>query len=137
MGTDVRPELSGRNEYWIGRHRYYELKHFCLQYPLWKRALTDLDGTDKRPAEVAIFTNAHGDPTAAYAMARAYFSGRTDMVEKAAAEAEPELSCYILRAVTEGLSYDHLRAGSNIPCCKEVYYRAYRRFFWLLHRARK
>ena len=33
MGTQIRPELSEKNLYWIDRHRYYELKHFCLQYP--------------------------------------------------------------------------------------------------------
>lgn len=33
MGTNIRPELSNKSPYWIERHRYYELKHFCLQYP--------------------------------------------------------------------------------------------------------
>lgn len=37
MGTTIRPELSEKNPYWIERHRYYELKHFCLQYPIWKK----------------------------------------------------------------------------------------------------
>lgn len=38
MGTIIRPELSEKNKYWLEKHRYYELKHFCLQYPLWKQA---------------------------------------------------------------------------------------------------
>lgn len=38
MRNDMRPELSQKNPYWIGKHRYYELKHFCLQYPIWKKA---------------------------------------------------------------------------------------------------
>lgn len=25
MGTAIRPEISGKNKYWIERHRYYEL----------------------------------------------------------------------------------------------------------------
>ena len=32
MGTTLRAELSEKNPYWIEKHRYYELKHFCLQY---------------------------------------------------------------------------------------------------------
>lgn len=36
MRNDMRPELSQKNPYWIGKHRYYELKHFCLQYPIGK-----------------------------------------------------------------------------------------------------
>lgn len=27
-----KPELSLKNPYYLPRHRYYELKHFCLQY---------------------------------------------------------------------------------------------------------
>ena len=33
MATTIRPEVSTRNPFWINKHRYYELKHFCLQYP--------------------------------------------------------------------------------------------------------
>ena len=44
MATTIRPELSEKNPYWIERHRYYELKHFCLQYPIWKKAYAALDG---------------------------------------------------------------------------------------------
>lgn len=38
MSTTIHPELSKKNTYWIEKHRYYELKHFCLQYPIWKEA---------------------------------------------------------------------------------------------------
>lgn len=34
MSTLIRPEVSEKNKYWIDKHRHYELKHFCLQYPL-------------------------------------------------------------------------------------------------------
>lgn len=30
MGTDIRATISTKNRYWIEKHRYYELKHFCL-----------------------------------------------------------------------------------------------------------
>jgi hypothetical protein len=43
MGTTIRPELSEKNPYWIEKHRYYELKHFCLQYPIWRKAYSVLD----------------------------------------------------------------------------------------------
>ena len=43
MGTRIRAELSEKNKYWISRHRYYELKHFCLQYPSWRRTYAALD----------------------------------------------------------------------------------------------
>ena len=42
MSTLVRPVLSKRNKYYISKHRYYELKHFCLQYPEWKEEYANL-----------------------------------------------------------------------------------------------
>lgn len=63
MGTIIRPELSEKNKYWIEKHRYYELKHFCLQYVIWKKSYLALDGLCRRPMELAIFSNTHSDPT--------------------------------------------------------------------------
>lgn len=37
MATTIRPELSKNNKYYISKQRYYELKHFCLQYGDWAR----------------------------------------------------------------------------------------------------
>lgn len=139
MGTIIRPEVSMKNRYWLPKHRYYELKHFCLQYPEWKRSYMSLDGL---PAKSAIASERVDggflpDPTSFYAEARLYYRDRMDMVEKAAREAAGDLSKLLLKAVTEGISYDHLAAREIVPCCKEVWYAAYRRFFWQLDKARK
>ncbi len=138
MGTTIRPELSEKNPYWIEKHRYYELKHFCLQYPIWKKAYLALDGLAKRPADLSLFTSQHnlGDPTARCAEARAFYSDRINMVKKVALETDSVLASYILQAVTTGISYDCLKARLEIPCCKDTYYELYRRFFWLLNKER-
>lgn len=70
MGTTIRPELSEKNPYWIEKHRYYELKHFCLQYPIWRKAYSVLDGYSNPPKDLASFvvTSTLGDPTAKCAM---------------------------------------------------------------------
>lgn len=60
-----------------------------------------------------------------------------EVVEQAAIEADPYLASYILKAVTEGLSYNYLKARLEIPCSRDMNYDRYRRFFWLLDRARK
>ena len=135
MRNDMRPELSQKNPYWIGKHRYYELKHFCLQYPIWKKARLALDGLSRRPADLQVFVSCgqvKGDPTERCAQSRIFFGERMEMVEQAAIEAEPDLYPYLLRGVTEELSYDALKMKYDIPCCRDVYYAAYRRFFWLL-----
>lgn len=54
MGTTLRAELSEKNPYWIEKHRYYELKHFCLQYPIWKKAYAALDGTNTKTMNLAM-----------------------------------------------------------------------------------
>lgn len=139
MGTTIRAELSEKNPYWIEKHRYYELKHFCLQYPIWKKAYLALDGLSKRPENSCIASKERkvGDPTAQCAEARSYYLERMKIVEKAAVDTEPVLGKYILKGVTEGVSYDILNARLGVPCCKDVYYNFYRRFFWLLDKVRE
>lgn len=137
MATLVRPEVSTRNPYWIDKHRYYELKHFCLQYHIWKRtyaALTELKTISN--LEKISSGNTVSDPTAKQAIRKAYYSDRIEMVESAAYDADNVLGEYILRAVTEGLSYTYLKSKLGIPCSRDTYYDRYRKFFWLLNNAR-
>lgn len=124
MATEIRPELSEKNPYWIGKHRYYELKHFCLQYPIWKKAYNALLGLSSRPNDLDIFVKSgqvRSDPTARCAESRVSFAKRMELVEQAAIGTDGDLYPYILRGVTEGLSYNALKMQYAIPCCREVY----------------
>lgn len=139
MATLIRAEISENNRYWISKHRHYELKHFCLQYPTWKKEYITLGVPtistavlDRLPSG-----NTISDPVAEYAMRRVYYAERIDLIEKIAKETDKYLYEYILRAVTEGLSYTYLKTKLQIPCGKDMYYDRYRRFFWLLSEARK
>lgn len=132
MATTIRPMLSEKNKYYIDKHRYYELKHFCLQYQEWKKEYSTLDGYDSYNVGLGVKTSDISDRTADYGIARTYYSNRIDMIERVARLTNLELSFYILQGVTEGYSYDILKARFNLPCCKDVYYELYRRFFWLL-----
>lgn len=139
MGTVIRPELSEKNEYRLEKHRYYELKHFCLQYPIWKKEFVFLDGFSKNVSgqERLSRTNEHGDPTSWCAASRVFLLEKIEMVENAALDTDKELSSYILKGVTEGASYVYLKARLDIPCSKDTYYKLYRRFFWLLDKERQ
>lgn len=117
MGTTIRPEPSKKNEFWIDKHRYYELKHFCLQYPVWKKAWLALKNVSKDDAAE-------------------FYEQRMSIVKEAAVEADESLADYILLGVTTGVSYEHLSLRHNIPCCKEIYYSRYRKFFWILSKKR-
>lgn len=135
----IRPELSKKNQYWIEKHRYYELKHFCLQYPIWKKSYDLLDGFPSSWAKLIppSKTNKISDPVTKCAMAKLFYSDRINMIERTAEETDKALSCYILKGVTEGVSYDYMRLRFSIPCCKDTYYNLYRRFFWLLSQERE
>lgn len=139
MSMLIRPELSEKNKYWIDKHRHYELKHFCLQYPTWKKEyeLCGVPSISSSMVERLPGGNLPSDPTASFAMRRTYYAERIHMIEKIAREADKYLYEYILKAVTEGLSYSYLKTRFDIPCGKDLYYDRYRKFFWLLNEARK
>lgn len=139
MGTTIRPEISKKNKYWINRHRFYELKHFCRQYPYWKHQYSSIDGLSRSVPRLEGFaeTGGHADPTMRCMIAREHYLQCMKTVEQTALLADAELGEYLLEGVTRGYSYDILKARLNIPCSKETYYSLYRKFFWLLDDARE
>lgn len=140
MGTTIRPELSKNNKYYVSKHRYYELKHHCLQYPTWKKAYDSLGLSIINSNHNVLVTNKDKthvtDPTSRIALQMLYYSNRMQLIDRVANDTDPELAHYIVRAVTENLSYTYLSQTLNIPCSRDTYYDRYRRFFWLLNRAK-
>lgn len=139
MGTAIRAELSSKNKYWISKHRYYELKHFCMQYPDWKRAYSELCDTNLPLSmiETTPTDNLPGDPTVKRALMKTFCSERIELVEKTALKADQCLHDYIIKGVTEGKSYTYLKTVLDIPCGRDMYYDKYRKFFWLLNDTRE
>ena len=134
MATVIRPVISDKKKYWVDKHKHYELKHFCLQYPTWKKLYSSLEDSNIPLSMIDRFpsSNIPSDPTAKRALAKAYLAEKIDLIERIAIETDSYLYRYILRAVTEGLSYTQLNAKYDIPCGKDMYYDRYRKFFWLL-----
>lgn len=139
MATVIRPELSVKNKYWIDKHRHYELKHFCLQYPNWKKTYLELSDPSipLSTIERAPTSNLPGDPTAKRALMKARYSEKIDLIEVAAKKADRYLYNYIIKAVTENLSFNYLKSKYDIPCGRDMYYDRYRKFFWILNDLRK
>lgn len=131
----LKPELSKKNRYWISRHRYYELKHFCLQYKEWKTKYLSLSDPYHVTIRFDERTNSDvewSDSTADMVIKRDRYLSKMKLIEETAYQADEALGNYILKGVTEGLGYTYLRSVMDIPCGKEMYYNKYRRFFWLL-----
>jgi hypothetical protein len=134
MVIKIRPEISKKNKYYLNKHRYYELKYFCLQYPEWKKEYSYL--SEAVPATSKFghirMSSVPSDPTVSNVILREKYISKVRMIEKAAKNADEYLYEYILKAVTEGLSYTYLRNVLKMPCSRDMYYDRYRRFFWLL-----
>ena len=100
-------------EYTLSKHRFYELKHFCLQYPEWKELYLLSDGWPN-----AISKN-EGDTTSRDGIKRAVYGGYIDLIEQCAYDTDRD----IIRYVTQ---------NNIIIPSEKLYY--YRKFFWELSR---
>lgn len=132
MGNHVRNDISSKNKYRLEKHRYLELRHFCLQYPLWQRQYRQIDGYFPVVNNEVHCTMQNASLTEKAAETRVYLKTRIEMVENACKRTSPEFYGYLLEAVTTDRSYVYLRQVRGIPCCKDIYYVLYRRFFWIL-----
>lgn len=138
MSTLIRAELSKKNKYYISKHRYYELKHFCLQYYDWKKKYHELSCWSGKND---IYGNRHtngriSNETARIGAEMAEYANRIQIIEQSCDESDAFLSNYIFKAVTEDKPFTYLKMVMNIPCGKDYYYARYRKFFWILDKKR-
>lgn len=92
-------------EYYLERNRFKELKHFCLQYPKWKKEIHDAPLEDAVDIETALL-----------------------LIEKTALDTSRKYGEYILKAVTRDMSYSRLRP----PCDNYTFDYYLHKFYWLL-----
>lgn len=128
MSTVIRSEVSKKNPFWIPKHRYYELKHFCYQFWDWQARRASLDG---------LATREHRAPTEPEAIERAVLDSKIEMVMDTMHDAAGEFDMILLQGVTKGLTYDQMNARKPVPFCREKYYQMYRKFFWMLDAVRQ
>lgn len=133
MSTKIRPTVSKKKAYYISKHRYYELKHFCLQYNEWKNLIFSRSGNLTKSFEF------HGkrqvefsDPVADEVIRLENAKRNVQLVEDSATCTDDFLAPYILKAVTEGVSYTYLKMVEDMPCSRDHFYVCYHKFFWIL-----
>lgn len=130
-----RSELSRKNKYWIPKFRYLELKNFCLQYPEWKAELNSLDPL-KAHSEISppgIFS----DPTNEIVIKRLELNKKISLIDKCAELAEPLISAWLVKGITENYTYEYLKYKLSLPAGREYYYDRYRKFFFILDKKRE
>ena len=133
---DLKSELSKKSPYYLPRHRYLELVHFCLQYPEWKARLQMLTDLTARGIGTGV-SGMPGNETERIALERIALKNKIELVERVCRETDEGLWFYLLQGVTEeGCSYTYLRNMMDIPCGRNMYHDKRRAFFWRLDKER-
>lgn len=70
------------------------------------------------------------------AVRREEYLKKMEMIEQAAIEADSDIYEYLVKGVTQGMTYSHLRAD-GLLCSRDYYYCQYRHFFWCLNDIRR
>lgn len=132
----IRASVKRNNKYYLPKHRFYELYHYCLQYQEWMdeyNSIVQLSGINiDRQTGSGI-----SDPTYTKAERGVELWTRTEEIRKAAAAADRQLAKYILLAVTkEGASYQYLHNVLGMPCSRKMFYDRRRKFYWIMDKMR-
>ena len=96
------------SKYELSKHRYYELKHWCLQYPEWQKLYSEINGTGA------------GDTTSKEGIRLAELNSKMLIVERVCRMTDADIYEELLKTVAMG--------GKEIPSTSYIY----KKFFWLL-----
>lgn len=128
MARATQAVVTKKNQFWLPKNRYYELKYFCLQFWDWQKRRAQLDG---------LATRENREPTESEAIERAELDEKIRKVMTCCTLAAHQYDEYLLTGVTKGLSYDTMATRKVLPIARDAYYVIYRKFFWLLDASRK
>ena len=124
-----------KDKYGIRKHRYLEVIHHCLQYPEWREELENMTDTVKA---IQYGQEGKGSPSQAsatecLAIKRAELQEKCERIEQTAIEADADIYQWLLEGVTtDYATYIYLRDAKGLPCGNQKYYRARRKFYWLM-----
>lgn len=117
-------------DYGITKYRYAELKAFCLQYDEKKSRISYIPTTPVQDGQPKAAQT--GSQTERMAIENAVNIRDCEMIEQAATMAAPDIYPYILKSVTNDLSYRYVEYDvelGRIPCGRSDFY-AYRKLFY-------
>lgn len=129
--TRIRPTIK-KGEWVLTKHQFYTAYHYAMQYNEWKTELDAITFVSAISADSEPHGTGVGNPTEVKAMRRGRFSTKVETIRSLAAQAAPEISNWLLLAVTnEGVTYNYLR-NRGMPCGKNYFYDRRRKFYYLL-----
>ena len=145
----MRQRAEKKGKYKLSKHEFYTAMHFALQYKDWQRELRTMSDTSKAITYSDMPKgNINPDPTGDLVEKRERLKDKVLLVERSARtavygdimgrmcvpEVRDKIVLMLLRGVTEeGVTYDTLRVSGDMPCCRNVYNRMKRRFYYILN----
>lgn len=119
------------DDYGISKNRYKELKAFCLQYDEKKNKI-QYGMNSSRQDGMPRGSRSTSSPVEQQAIENTMYLQDIRMIEEAAVKANPVIWKYILKSVTQNLSYEFImydKEQGRIPVGQTEFY-AYRKFFY-------
>lgn len=133
MGTNIRNTISESNPYYISKHSYMMVRHYALQYPEWKKEKAEIETRVRFGFKIdGVKNGSVVSPVEKTVDDMEKYFGRIELVERIAKIAGGDIWEYVLIGVTTECNYDYLRLVKGMPCCRDTYYKMYRKFYWLL-----
>lgn len=120
------------SKYNISPKRYRELYYFCLQYEEMKERIESIYSLQSTKLDNNIQSNSTSDATQKKALAAEKLSKEVELIEQTAIAAGSEIYQYLLMNVTNQVPYTYLRYDMGMPCGEKYFYKARRKFFYLL-----
>lgn len=132
----MKNEISKKNPYWIPKHRYLELKNWCMQYQTWVEEYKNWRFISSRAIQAKNIAKPIADPTAGIAFHMANIENRIKLIEDTCREVAPTFYIDLFTSVTTGLSYDKLVVNNPTLPSRSEWYKAHRKFFYILSQKR-
>lgn len=131
----MKNEISKKNPYWIPRHRYLELKKWCMQYHDWEEEynacvyLTSKIPRGEKSSNVS-------DPSSKMAIHMAELKKKMNLIADICKEVAPNYPITLLIALTRNRSYDDVVIYNPALPSRAEWYKTRRKFFYILSQKR-
>lgn len=132
MSTMDRAKMSKKNPYYLPMHRYRELRHHCLQYPEWQELYHFAAWPEAGQAKVLGDKGYVTSPIEDIVLLREVYLRRIQLIERVVRSVDADIYRWLLKGVTEEVTYEWLRLMLEIPMSRNSYYQRYHKFYWLL-----
>ena len=133
MREATKGVLSMKNEYYIPKYRYYELKYRCLQYNDWLEEFNNATGylATHDTSEERVDGGEIRDLVYEAMVKRSYYKCKMDTLKHCLLSLPMYLQNPIFEAVTEGKGWQVIQARHELTCTRDEYYKAYHYFFYI------